>query len=79
MVLGKTIKYTQAVSPHGTGLASGLDVQNVIQGQQYYKKVVQKAGKPVKGGSAQTVMNAKKISDAMGANAELQKIWLKKT
>ena len=69
MVLGRLIKYNSSGITHGTGLASGINVQNVTHGQQYYKKVVQRAGKPVKNASAQTVMDANKVANAMTANA----------
>lgn len=70
MVLGARIRYNASGITHGSGLASGVDVQNVPKAQQFAQKIMRKSGKMPRNASAQSVMDADKLADAMKRNAK---------
>jgi hypothetical protein len=77
MVLGGFIKFNSSGITHGSGLASGVEIENVIQAQSYAQKIMKRCGKMPKVASAQTVMNADKVADTMKANAKFLKDLVK--
>jgi hypothetical protein len=73
MVLGRMIKFNSSGISHGSGLASGVDIQNTFKAQGYVQKVMRRSGKMPSSASPQSVMNTRKITDAMKANAQFLK------
>lgn len=77
MVLGQMIKFNSGGVSHGSGLASGVNIENVSQAQKYVQGIMKRSGKFPASASAQTVMNGDKITDAMKANAKFLKDMVK--
>lgn len=78
-MLGKVsgVKFNNQGITHGSGLASGIDVQNARQGEEFAKKIMRGCGKMPKHASAQTVMNASAAASNMKASAGFVKDMVK--
>lgn len=65
MVLGQAIKFTGNGISHGTGLASGLNPEDISAVTNRTKKVMQRAGKMPMKATAQQIINTAKVASFM--------------